>query len=41
VDKGGQYTWWAKFPAPPPEVKKITLMTPVTSPFEDIPITDQ
>jgi hypothetical protein len=41
VDKGGQYTWWAKFSAPPPEVKKITLMTPVTSPFEDIPITDQ
>jgi hypothetical protein len=39
--KGGQYTWWAKFPAPPPDVKKVTLMTPVAPPFEDIPIADQ
>jgi hypothetical protein len=41
LGKGEQYTWWAKFPAPPPDVKKITLMTPVTPPFEDIPVTDQ
>jgi len=39
--KDQQYTWWAKFPAPPPDVKKITFMTPLTPPFEDIPITDQ
>jgi hypothetical protein len=36
-----QYTWWAKFPAPPADVKKVTLMTPLAPPFEDIPVTDQ
>jgi len=38
---GEQFTWWAKYPAPPPEVKKITFMTPISPPFEDVPITDQ
>jgi hypothetical protein len=38
---GGQYIWWAKFPAPPADVKKITLMTPVAPPFEDVPVNDQ
>jgi len=38
---GDQYTWWAKFPAPPPDIKKVTFMTPLAPPFEDIPITDQ
>jgi hypothetical protein len=38
---GGQYTWWAKFPAPPADVKKVTLMTPHAPPFEDVPVTDQ
>ena len=38
---GESFPWWAKFPAPPVEEKKIGLMTPLTSPFEDVPITDQ
>ena len=41
LDPGQSYTWWAKFPAPPSDVKKLTLMTPVTPPFEDVPITDK
>jgi len=36
-----QYTWWAKFPAPPADVKKVIFMTPLAPPFEDIPVTDQ
>jgi hypothetical protein len=39
--KDQQFTWWAKFPAPPADVKKISLMTPLAAPFEDIPIADQ
>jgi hypothetical protein len=34
------YTLWVKFPAPPPEVKAITLQLPGTPPFEDLPIQD-
>lgn len=41
LDPGQSYTWWAKFPAPASEVKKLTLMTPVTPPFENVPITDK
>lgn len=37
----GTWLWWAKYPAPPPEVKKINYYTTVTGPFEDIPVTDQ
>jgi len=38
LDAGGQYTWWAKFPAPPSEAKEVTLYMPVAPPLEDIPI---
>ena len=31
---------WMKFPAPPPEVKVITLQIPSVPPFEDVPIQD-
>jgi hypothetical protein len=31
---------WIKFPAPPPEIKAITLNLPNTPPFEDVPIQD-
>ena len=31
---------WFKFPAPPAEVKEITLIIPGCPPFEDIPISD-
>jgi hypothetical protein len=38
---GDVFNWWAKFPAPSAEVKKINLMIPVGPPFEDVPITDK
>ena len=40
IPKGGSYTWWAKYPAPPADVKKINYITPLAPPFEDVPITD-
>ena len=41
VKPGASFTWWAKYPAPPADVKKITLLTSITTPFDDVPITDQ
>jgi hypothetical protein len=41
LKNGDTFTAWWKFPAPPPETKKITLSLPKTEPFEDVPITDQ
>jgi hypothetical protein len=41
LDPAGQYTWWAKYPAPPPEVKAVTLYMPVAAPLEDIPVADK
>lgn len=35
---GQGFQWWAQYPAPPPTVKSITLFTPLTPPFEDVPI---
>lgn len=40
LKKDGTYSWWGKFPAPPPEVKAIDLVIPEVTPFEDVPITD-
>ena len=40
IAKGASYVWYAKYPAPPAEVKKVTFYTPFTAPFEDIPIAD-
>ena len=40
VAKGASYVWWAKFPAPPADVKKISYFTPMTPPFDNVPITD-
>lgn len=37
---GASYTLWMKFPAPPPEVKSVTLQLPGMPPFEDLPIQD-
>jgi hypothetical protein len=37
---GESKTIWMKFPAPPAEVKAITLQIPKTPPFEDITIQD-
>ena len=41
IAPGKTFLWWAKYPAPPAEVKKINFMMPVASPFEDVPITDK
>ena len=40
LDKGGVYQWWAKYPAPPAEVKKINYYTPLSAPFDNVPISD-
>lgn len=40
IEKGGSYTWWAKYPAPPAEVTSVTVYTSFAPPFEDVPITD-
>jgi hypothetical protein len=37
---GGTRTLWMKFPAPPPELRKATLVLPGMPPFEDLPIQD-
>ncbi|HEX9945458.1 MAG TPA: hypothetical protein VGG03_25885 [Thermoanaerobaculia bacterium] len=34
------FTLWMKFPAPPPDVKSVTLQLPGVPPFEDLPIQD-
>ena len=41
LPKGGSFLWWAKYPAPPPEVKKVTYVTPLGAPFENVPVSDQ
>lgn len=38
--KGGTYVWWAKYPAPPADVKKVSYYTPLTPPFDNVPIKD-
>ncbi len=40
LDKGGTYQWWAKYPAPPAEVSKISYYTPLSAPFDNVPISD-
>ena len=37
---GETYTIWMKFPAPPPDVKTVTLQVPGMPPFEDLAIQD-
>ncbi len=41
LEPGQTFLWWAKYPAPPADVKKINFFMPVTPPFEDVPITDK
>jgi len=40
IPKGGAWTWWAKYPAPPADVKKLSYYTPLTPPFDNVPIKD-
>ena len=37
----GTWSWWGKFPAPPPEVKAYSLYLKVGPPIEDVPIVDK
>lgn len=41
VAAGATKRYWAKFPAPPPAVKTVTVLMAETEPFEDVPITDK
>ena len=41
VEAGGTRRYWAKFPAPPPEVKALTVLFDETEPFESAPITEK
>jgi hypothetical protein len=38
VQAGGRVSLWAKFPAPPPEVQKVTIEIPHFQPIDDVPI---
>jgi len=40
LEPGQTYTVWMKFPAPPPEVRTVTLQVPGMPPFEELPIQD-
>lgn len=40
IKPNGSFLFWAKYPAPPAEAKKISFYNPHTPPFEDVPITE-
>lgn len=40
VSAGGSYLFWAKFPAPPADAKKVSYYSPIMPPIEDIAITE-
>jgi hypothetical protein len=40
LEPGQSHTMWVKFPAPPAEVKSVTLQVPGVPPFEDLAIQD-
>jgi len=41
IEPGRTSRHWMKLPAPPPEVKAISVFLTETEPFEDVPITDR
>ena len=41
LEAGATARYWAKFPAPPPEVTTLTVLFDQTEPFEEVPITDR
>lgn len=41
VKPKGTWTWWGKFPAPPPERKDYSLYLKVGPPIDNIPIVDK
>lgn len=40
IGPGSSINLWAKFPAPPPDVKNISIYIPGVAPMEDIPISE-
>lgn len=38
VKPGNRANWWAKFPAPPPDVQRVTIIVPHFIPMDDVPI---
>jgi hypothetical protein len=40
LPKGATWIWWAKYTAPPPEIKSINYYTPLAPPFDGVPITE-
>ena len=38
IAKGGSYTWWGKYPAPPASETTASYFTPLGAPIDDIPI---
>jgi len=41
IEPGKTLRLWMKFPAPPPEVKSVTVVLNQTEPMDDVPITDR
>jgi len=41
VKPGTSYTFWAKYPAPPANIKKFGFYWPLGAPFDDVPIADK
>lgn len=41
IPTGESRRYWAKFPAPPPEVETVTLFFTKAEPFEEVPIADR
>ena len=40
IKPNGSFLFWAKYPAPPAEAKKVAFFHPHSPPIEDIPVTD-
>lgn len=40
IEPGSKINLWAKFPAPPLDVKKVSIYIPGVAPMEDIPISE-
>jgi hypothetical protein len=40
LQPGEQHMMWAKYPAPPPTSKRISLNVPKFTPFEDVPVSE-
>lgn len=38
IARGGAWFFWARYPAPPPQVKKISYYTALTGPFDNVPV---